>query len=621
MGRVLLALLSARGALPDATTRLAQAWAPPSTAAGLPPARQACMTWLLAAALAGLGGPRVAACPALVSAALTGVGVRLDSPIEATRRQGMRVGDALARVLVEGRTRVEGGAGDEARATPAEPLADGAASAALPPPGAEALDAAAGPGVFAGCGDVSLLPEEWWHATCGGLTECGASASPPAPPTVPAAPRFPELERDVTDWRAAAAAGGGATPFSLDDADGDDDDPDAASLVTISGAPPPTPALAAGLSHGKGRPAGLRDVAAALRKADDGGGVVAALRAAGKLIAARPDELRAHAPELATALLYTRPPAWADDEADGAGRPAADGARHDALVGLLAAAPDEAAAPVAAALTSPHVDLRQRLAALDALAGAARTLAAVPVVGDGGEAGEACGRFPAGSPSTNPLGRSRVTAPASLAASTTFRRQRTRNEFARHALPWAAALLRECDVVRHGVDLLGRDSVVLGRLLTTLAGFAAAAGPCTASAALAGAVLELVQADRVFRSDAPYVRRCALAAAATVVACLPPSRVASACLAADGGGGDAGDAALGARLKWARTWAAGEAVHNVDPQAAALAAACVATYDEVAARALAAPGEGAGALSGDADPVGRQISNVVIPGAACLRLD
>ena len=37
------------------------------------------------------------------------------------------------------------------------------------------------------------------------------------------------------------------------------------------------------------------------------------------------------------------------------------------------------------------------------------------------------------------------------------------------ALAWAGGLLRGCDAEMHGVDLYGRDSLLLGRLLTTLA--------------------------------------------------------------------------------------------------------------------------------------------------------
>ena len=43
-----------------------------------------------------------------------------------------------------------------------------------------------------------------------------------------------------------------------------------------------------------------------------------------------------------------------------------------------------------------------------------------------------------------------------------------RNAFPEVALPWAAALLQECDVERHGVDLFSRDPLLLGRLLITL---------------------------------------------------------------------------------------------------------------------------------------------------------
>ncbi len=42
------------------------------------------------------------------------------------------------------------------------------------------------------------------------------------------------------------------------------------------------------------------------------------------------------------------------------------------------------------------------------------------------------------------------------------------NTFPSVALPWAAALLKDCDVERHGVDLFNRDPLLLGRLLITL---------------------------------------------------------------------------------------------------------------------------------------------------------
>ena len=43
-----------------------------------------------------------------------------------------------------------------------------------------------------------------------------------------------------------------------------------------------------------------------------------------------------------------------------------------------------------------------------------------------------------------------------------------RNSFPDVALQWAAALLRDADADRQGIDMFGRDALVLGRLLVTL---------------------------------------------------------------------------------------------------------------------------------------------------------
>ena len=43
-----------------------------------------------------------------------------------------------------------------------------------------------------------------------------------------------------------------------------------------------------------------------------------------------------------------------------------------------------------------------------------------------------------------------------------------RNTFPDVALQWAAALLRDADADRQGIDMFGRDAIVLGRLLVTL---------------------------------------------------------------------------------------------------------------------------------------------------------
>jgi len=51
--------------------------------------------------------------------------------------------------------------------------------------------------------------------------------------------------------------------------------------------------------------------------------------------------------------------------------------------------------------------------------------------------------------------------------------------------------------VRHGVDLFGRDALLLGRVLATLGTFAECAAGSAAALPLVAAVLELLMAPRV----------------------------------------------------------------------------------------------------------------------------
>ena len=50
------------------------------------------------------------------------------------------------------------------------------------------------------------------------------------------------------------------------------------------------------------------------------------------------------------------------------------------------------------------------------------------------------------------------------------------NRFPPLALKWAAALLKRCDEPQHGIDLLGRDHFLLGKLLVTLGALWSCAG-------------------------------------------------------------------------------------------------------------------------------------------------
>ncbi|GIL86739.1 hypothetical protein Vretifemale_14985 [Volvox reticuliferus] len=231
--------------------------------------------------------------------------------------------------------------------------------------------------------------------------------------------------------------------------------------------------------------------------------------------------------------------------------------RRNCLVALLAVAPFPAGDALLPEVYSPHLDLHQRLTLLDSLTAAAAELAdpriaprltqgpgGRPVLqrpdlsqlpaaqhrhqlssgtqtpaassrsGKGNERAKGCeasdGVQGGGSAVLSQPGvlrrgpRTRVWAPAALrkrkeqeaaaaagtqaGGSVTFR-----NRFADVALRWAAGLLREVDRVKHGVDLLGRDHQLLGRLLTTLAAFAEAAAGSAALPPLASATLELIR--------------------------------------------------------------------------------------------------------------------------------
>jgi telomere length regulation protein len=82
--------------------------------------------------------------------------------------------------------------------------------------------------------------------------------------------------------------------------------------------------------------------------------------------------------------------------------------------------------------------------------------------------------------------------PSSSAGRRTFR-----NRFAPVALRWTAALLQQCDVKQQGVDLFGRDSLLLGRLLTVLGSFVEAAAETPAAVPLCAGLLELLKAQEV----------------------------------------------------------------------------------------------------------------------------
>ncbi|KAF8067273.1 Telo2 [Scenedesmus sp. PABB004] len=311
--------------------------------------------------------------------------------------------------------------------------------------------------------------------------------------------------------------------------------------------------------------------------------------------------------------------------------------RGRALAAVLSLAPLTAGDTMIAELYSPHLDQYQRVLILDALAAAAmemsdprraprlaagspgaapallppagaRRAAAPPPralaggapggaspAGEGGVEGEPAGA--GGGAAAAPglvAARSRVWGKVSLAkqqeqaaaggagagAARTFR-----NRFAPVAVRWASALLKECDVRHHGIDLFGRDALLLGRLLTVLGTFVEAAGETPAAVPLAAGLLEVLRAGEVSGHKEVFVRRAVLVAASQVVRHLPPARLAGAMVGRES---DATDRVLVERLQWLLGWARATAAGDADEHCRLLAAGCVAWQVELSEGAMAA---------------------------------
>lgn len=194
---------------------------------------------------------------------------------------------------------------------------------------------------------------------------------------------------------------------------------------------------------------------------------------------------------------------------------------------------------------------------------------------------------------------------------------------------------------RHGIDMLGRDALLLGQLLTTLAAFAAAVYPAPPAPLITGALLELVADPRVAAHQQPGVRRAALGAAAQALRALPPAWLAGAVAGGQGGG-----ARLVELLAWLRRWTGAKTltvrrrVHTVckviqptwhtatvfesdpDDTCRQLAGACGALQAQLAAAAshvLSSAPPGPADLQGGVAAAARGLSALALPGGGVLK--
>eukprot|EP00798_Chlamydomonas_sp_ICE-L_P014088 gene14088-20040_t len=144
--------------------------------------------------------------------------------------------------------------------------------------------------------------------------------------------------------------------------------------------------------------------------------------------------------------------------------------------------------------------------------------------------------------------------------------------------------------------------MILGRVLATLGGFAECATGTLAAVPLASATLELLMAPQVHGHAEPFVRRACLLASGQLLACLPPSAVASALVQQD-----SSSSALTRRLDWLNGWCRKVMDADMDDNCRMMATACVNIHSGLAAEALQLLEQGQ-SLQGPQGVVGQMLS-------------
>ncbi|KAK7411048.1 hypothetical protein VNO78_02399 [Psophocarpus tetragonolobus] len=351
----------------------------------------------------------------------------------------------------------------------------------------------------------------------------------------------------------------------------------------------------------------LADVVAVLRKTDDADGVERAIDVAEKLIRASPDELKHAARDLTRTLVQVR---CSDIALEGAEELTED-KRQRALVALAVTCPFESLEILNKLLYSPNVDISQRIMILDVMTEAAQELAEskimkpkhqtsslISVVSDtrpwflpsstvtpgSGTWKEITGTGPflnwsnsyerelPAKPNQVKKGKTRRWSLQSPAQQNQM--ECSHNKFPIYAAVFMLPSMEGYDKKRHGVDLLGRDFIVLGKLIYML-------GVCMKSVAmhpeasvLAPSLLNMLRSREVCHHQEAYVRRAVLFAAACVLVALHPTYISTALLE--------GNVEISTGLEWIRTWALDVAESDTDKECYTMAMTCIQLHAEMA---------------------------------------
>ncbi|XP_058102126.1 uncharacterized protein LOC131246227 [Magnolia sinica] len=355
----------------------------------------------------------------------------------------------------------------------------------------------------------------------------------------------------------------------------------------------------------------LSDVIAALRKPDDPDGVERALDVAENLVRASPDELQHVAGDLARALMQVR---CSDVTIEGE-EESAEEKRHRALVALLVMLPFESLDCLTKLLYSPNMDVSQRILILDVMTDAAQELAEtkiasvkhqrrclvstisesqpwfvpssrrLPGAGPWKEVSET-GTFLSyyhryerelpSKPTQTKLGKSRRW---SLRHANTLENptECLKNKFPVYAAAFMLPAMQGFDKKRHGVDLLGRDFIVLGKLIYMLGVCMKSVAMHPEASALAPALLDMLSSRDISHHAEAYVRRSVLFAASCILIALHPSYVASALIE--------GNQEISRGLEWIRTWALHVTELDSDTECSTMAMTCLQLHSEMALQA------------------------------------
>ncbi|XVF08761.1 hypothetical protein REPUB_Repub07fG0030800 [Reevesia pubescens] len=352
----------------------------------------------------------------------------------------------------------------------------------------------------------------------------------------------------------------------------------------------------------------LVDVVGALRKSDDADGVERALDVAESLIRASPDELKHVAGDLVRTLVQVR----CSDVAVEGEEESTEEKRQRALIALVVMRPFESLDTLNKLLYSPNVDVSQRIMILDVMTQAAEELANARTMKPKHQIGPFISTIsdpqpwflpsnvgPPGAGSwreisdtgtllnwSNRYERELPLKPGQVKRGKTRRWslrsgdiqesqiEWSQNKFPLYASAFMLPAMQGFDKKRHGVDLLGRDFLVLGKLIYMLGICMKCASMHPEASALAPPLLDMLRSREVCQHKEAYVRRAVLFAASCVLVSLHPSYIASSLVE--------GNLELSEGLEWIRTWALQVADIDTDRECYTMAVSCLQLHSEMA---------------------------------------